>query len=91
VANVVEEKSDGLEIVLAISTSDSRFSDKWVLDSAHKFHMFPKRDWFSTYKSINGGSVLMRDNATCNIAGIGTIIIRLNNGIVRILMFDIPI
>jgi hypothetical protein len=53
--------------------------------------MFPKRDWFSTYKSINGGSVLIRDNATCNIVGIGTIIIRLNNGIVRILMFDIPI
>lgn len=83
VAGVVEENSDGSEIVLAVSLSDGRFSDKWVLDSACTFHMCPKRDWFTTYESINGGSVLMGKEMARKIVGIGTITIRMHDGIVR--------
>jgi hypothetical protein len=85
VAGVVKENSKGSDFVLAISTSDDRSNDKWVLDTACTFHMSPKRDWFTTYDSVNGGSVLMGNNFACKIVGIGTIRIRMHDGIVRTL------
>jgi hypothetical protein len=47
--------------------------------------MSPKRDWFTTYESVNGGSVLMGNNVACKIVGIGTIRIRMHDGIMRTL------
>jgi hypothetical protein len=85
VAGVVKENSKGSDLVLAISISDDRSNDKWVLDTACTFHMSPKRDWFTTYDSINGGSVLMGNNVACKIVGIVTIRIRMHDGIVRTL------
>jgi hypothetical protein len=45
----------------------------------------PLRDWFTTYDSVNGGSVLMENNVAYKIVGIGTIRIRMHDGIVRTL------
>jgi hypothetical protein len=45
--------------------------------------MSPKRDWFTTYESVNGGLVLMGNDVACKIVGIGTIRIRMHDGIVR--------
>jgi len=35
--------------------------------------MCPKREWFSTFKSYDGSSVLMENDAVCKIVGIGNI------------------
>ena len=70
-------KIDG-ELLLA-SDADLRASENWILDSVHTFHMTPNQDWFSTYKPMHKGAVLMGNNASCKVAGIG---------IVRIKMFD---
>jgi hypothetical protein len=85
VAGVVKENSKGSDLVLAISISDDCSNDKWVLDTTCTFHMSPKRDWFTTYDTVNGGSVLMGNNVACKIVGIGTIRIRMHDGIVRTL------
>jgi hypothetical protein len=45
--------------------------------------MSPKRDWFTTYELVNGGSVLMGNDVAYKIIGIGTIRIMTHNGIVR--------
>ena len=50
--------------------------------------MTPKRDWFTTYQLISGGEVLMGNNMTCNVVGIGTVRIKMYDGVVRTL-FDI--
>jgi hypothetical protein len=47
--------------------------------------MSPKRDWFITYESVNGGSVLMGNDAIYKIVGIGTIRMKMHDGIVRTL------
>jgi hypothetical protein len=47
--------------------------------------MSPKRDWFTTYESVNCGTVLMGNDVACKIVGIGTIRIRMHDGIVRTL------
>ena len=85
VAGVVEENDESSDIVLAVTISDSRFYDRWVLDTACTAHMSPKRDWFINYEPVNGGSVLMGNDVTCKIAGFGAVRIRMHDGTVRIL------
>jgi hypothetical protein len=85
VAGVVEENSMGSDLVLAVTNSNDCSSDKWVLDTACTFHISPKMDWFTTYDSINGDSILMGNNVAYKIVDIGTIIIRMHDGIVRTL------
>ena len=50
VAGVVEESYEDVEFALAVSISDNRFCNKWVLDITSTFHMSLKMDWFTTYK-----------------------------------------
>ena len=45
--------------------------------------MYPKREWFCTYKPYDGGSVLIGNNAVCKTVGIGNICIRMFDGQVR--------
>ena len=47
--------------------------------------MTPHRDWFDTYKSVNCGSVLIGNDATCKVVGIGTIKINMFDNVVRTL------
>jgi hypothetical protein len=83
VAGVVDGNSEGSEFVLAITNFDGRFSNLWVLDTACTFHMSLKMDWFTTSESVNGGSVLMGNDVTSKIVGMGTIRIRIHDKIVR--------
>ena len=47
--------------------------------------MCPNRQWFDTFKSCNRGTVLMGNDARCKAIGLGTIRVRMFDGIVRIL------
>jgi hypothetical protein len=85
VAGVVEENSEDEDFVLAVTDSDGRLNDKWVLDTACTSHMSPKRDWFTTYWSINGGSIFMGNNVAYKIVGIGAVRIRMHDGTVNTL------
>ncbi|KAK2985063.1 hypothetical protein RJ640_022941 [Escallonia rubra] len=42
-------------------------------------------DWFATYRSFDGGKVLMGNDVACKLVGIGSIQIRMHDGIVRTL------
>ena len=77
------DQTDG-ELLVA-SDADSRASENWILDSGCTFHMTPNRDWFSTYKPVYKGVVLMGSNSSCKVAGIGTVRIRMFDGVVRTL------
>ena len=54
---VAEDNSEVNDIVLLVSSESS--GDAWVLDLACSYHMTPRRDWFTTYRPINGGLVYM--------------------------------
>ncbi|KAG8478679.1 hypothetical protein CXB51_028516 [Gossypium anomalum] len=81
--DVVEDYSDG-ELLVA-SVNDSKVSEEWILDSGYTFHMSPNRDWFTTYETVSEGVVLMRNNASCKIVGVGTIKVKMFDGVVRTL------
>jgi hypothetical protein len=71
--------------MLSVSSSIDGLSNSWLLDFACSFHVTPHWNWFDTYRSINCGSVRMGNDATCTIIGMGTIKIKMSNGVVRIL------
>ena len=61
-ASVAEETSDNSEVgadLLSVSSGNNVLLESWVLDSACSYHMTPKKDWFDTYKTYNGGMVQM--------------------------------
>lgn len=85
-ANIVEESSDDCDgDMLSVSANAEHVTDSWILDSACSFHMSPNREWFDTYMSVNCGTVLMGNDATCNVIGIGTMKIKMFDGVVRTL------
>ena len=47
--------------------------------------MTPNWDWFFTYEPMHKGVVLVGNNASYKVAGIGTIHIRMLDGVVRTL------
>uniref|UniRef100_A0A2N9HBW1 Integrase catalytic domain-containing protein n=1 Tax=Fagus sylvatica TaxID=28930 RepID=A0A2N9HBW1_FAGSY len=76
-------ESDG--DMLSVSSSTDGLNNSWLLDSACSFHVTPHKNWFDTYRSINCGSVRMGNDATCTIIGMGTIKIKMSDGVVRTL------
>ncbi|KAL8140268.1 hypothetical protein V2J09_006289 [Rumex salicifolius] len=76
-----EEASDG-----ECYSITSEYSSNWILDIGCSYHMCPNRKWFTSYKAINGGTVLMGNGHGCETVGIGTIRIKMHDGIVRTLM-----
>ncbi|KAG8500580.1 hypothetical protein CXB51_002706 [Gossypium anomalum] len=82
-ADFVEDYNDG-ELLVAF-VNDSKVSEEWILDSGCTFHMSPNRDWFTTYKTVFKGVILMGNNASCKIAGVGTIKVKMFDGVVRTL------
>ncbi|KAG8492401.1 hypothetical protein CXB51_009724 [Gossypium anomalum] len=82
-ADVVEDYSDG-ELLVA-SVNDFKVSEEWILYSGCTFHMSPNRDWFTTYETVSEGVVLMGNNCSCKIVGVGTIKVKMFDGVVRTL------
>ena len=59
--------------------------NEWILDSGCSFHMSPNRDLFTTYEPVNGGLVLMGNDAQCKLVDQGTIKIKTYDEVVRTL------
>ncbi|GFY85485.1 hypothetical protein Acr_04g0002230 [Actinidia rufa] len=86
IANVAVENSDYKDgDMLSVSSNSDHYADSWILDSACSYHMSPNREWFDTYRSVNYGSIIMGNDASCRVIGIGTIKIKMCDGVVRIL------
>jgi len=81
-ASVAED--DGSDhTVLSVSDSVDYSHDAWILDSGCSYHMCPNKDLFASYRSINGGTVLIGNNVARKTVGIGTVRIRMHDGVVR--------
>ena len=83
-ANLAEEDSGMVDEVLSTSNV-SQYHYDWLIDSGASHHMCLHRNWFSTYQSIDDGVVYMGNDVTCKTVGIGSIRIRMFDGIVRTL------
>jgi hypothetical protein len=81
-ANLVVTNSGMTDQVLSIS-SNLQYQEEWQLDSAASHHMCSHRNWFISYQSVDEGVVFMGNGIPCKIVGVGSIRIRMFDGIVR--------
>ena len=56
---------------------------KWILNSGCTFHMSPCQNFFSEYHKIDGGKVMMENNAVYKVIEIGNINLKLHNRTIR--------
>ncbi|KAL5547991.1 hypothetical protein UlMin_003222 [Ulmus minor] len=71
--------------MLLASTNGGSLTNSWILDSGCTYHMCPHKEWFCTYQPYDVGTVLMGNDASCKVIGIGTVKIKMHDGIVRTL------
>ena len=57
--------------------------NEWILDTGATYHMCPNREWFSSFEKLEGCSVVMGDDHPCIMEGVGTIQIKMFDGMVR--------
>ena len=77
------EYSDGEFLV--VSNEDSKPCEDWILNLGCMFHMCPNWDWLLTYEMVSKDVVLMGNNASCKIANIGMIKIKMLDEVIRTL------
>ncbi|KAE8681185.1 Detected protein of unknown function [Hibiscus syriacus] len=83
--NVVEDDNSDCSEGDMLSISMTQLTDAWILDSGCSYNITPNREWFSTYRPVNSGSVYLGDDRCCNIVGIGDVRIKMHDGSVRTL------
>jgi Reverse transcriptase (RNA-dependent DNA polymerase)/GAG-pre-integrase domain/Integrase core domain len=55
------------------------------VDSGCSFHVCPNKEFFHDYVNQEGGNVLLGDDSSCKVVGIGSVKIRMFDGMVRTL------
>ena len=80
-AIVSNESENGEVLAVCLGNNNS----DWILDSGCTYHMCPNKSWFHTYSKTNGGQVLLGNNVSCNVVGIGSVHIKLCDGTVKTL------
>ena len=81
-ANSVTSADGDFESTLVVTPRKSS-TDEWILDSGCSYHMCPNKDLFHTLTKANGGTVLMGNDHVCRTEGIGTVKLKLHDGVVR--------
>ena len=80
--NVIEGDSEsGDGDMISVSSSQHHLTDSWIMDSACSYDI--NEDWFDTYMLVNSGSVLMGNDASCRVVGMGNIRVKMFDGVIR--------
>ena len=78
-----EDSDEGYDSAGVLVASNMETEGKWVLDSGCTYHMCPHKHLFSSYQPFEGGKVLMGNNASCKVIGIGSVRLKMSDGIIR--------
>ena len=87
---MIDEVLSAEELCMIDETSPecnvSQGLESWLLDSGASHHMCPHRNWFTSYENVNGSSVFMGNNVSCQTVGMGNIRIKMYDNTVRTLI-----
>ena len=83
-AGVADSGADDGDL-LNVSSGADNGEDSWIMDSGCSFHMCPNKEWLHKYHTFDGGSVLMGNNSACKTVGIGSVRIRMFDGVIQTL------
>ena len=70
---------------LSVTTPTVDYSDnaEWILDTESTYLVCPNRAWFSSFEKLDECYTVMGDDHPCNIEGMGTVRIKMEDRIVR--------
>jgi hypothetical protein len=83
--NLDVTNSGMIDQALSVS-SNLQYQEEWHLDSGASHHMCSHRNRFISYQCVDEGVVFMGNGILCKTIGVGSIRIRMFDGIVRELM-----
>lgn len=75
-ANVDCQDDTGILILTTEETADH----VWVLDSGASFHVTPHKEYFESLQIGNFGKVVLGNNESCDVSGMGDVLLKLKNG-----------
>ena len=64
----------------ALLSAHDGLSQSWIVDSGASFHVTPSLESFASYTAGSLGKVYLGNNHACEIEGVGTIHLALENG-----------
>ena len=64
---------DGYDVGEVLTICNDQANEKWIMDFACTYHMTPRKDFLFDFKSDNGGKVLIGNEQTCSVTGIGSV------------------
>ena len=72
-----------LSLSVTTPTIDCSDNAEWILDTEATYHVCPNRAWFSSFEKLDGCFTIMGDDHPCNVKRIGTVCVKMFDGIVR--------
>jgi len=69
----------------SVTTSTVGYSgnSEWILDTGATYHVCLNRVWFSSFEKLDGRFAVISNDHPCNVKGIGTVYIKMFDGILR--------
>ncbi|KAH9718032.1 Integrase catalytic domain-containing protein [Citrus sinensis] len=58
-------------------------SSEWILYTGATYHLCPIKEWFMDFRNLESGAVVMGNDQPCRTMGIGTIRLKIFDGMVR--------
>ncbi|KAJ4728619.1 Retrovirus-related Pol polyprotein from transposon TNT 1-94 [Melia azedarach] len=77
-AAVVDTNSE--EDIALVADEHTHHNDVWILDSGASYHIYSRREWFTTYEQVDGGNISMANSFVCKAVRIGSVKIRTHDG-----------
>ncbi|KAH9780058.1 retrovirus-related pol polyprotein from transposon TNT 1-94-like protein [Citrus sinensis] len=56
---------------------------EWILDTGATYHLCPTKEWFTDFNKLESSAVMMRNDQPCRTMGIGTIRLKIFDGMIR--------
>ncbi|KAK9215025.1 hypothetical protein WN944_007028 [Citrus x changshan-huyou] len=77
-------KDEGSDYSLSITPAAYvASSSEWILDTRATYHLCPIKEWFTDFRNLESGAVVMGNDQPCRTMGIGTIRLKMFDGMVR--------
>ncbi|KAH9726578.1 Integrase catalytic domain-containing protein [Citrus sinensis] len=77
-------KDEGSDYSLSITPATYVASlSEWILDTGATYHLCPIKEWFTNFRNLKSGVVVMGNDQPCRTMGIGTIRLKMFDGMVR--------
>ncbi|KAH9750986.1 hypothetical protein KPL71_014098 [Citrus sinensis] len=58
-------------------------SNEWILDTGATYHLCPIKEWFTNFRNLESGAIVMGNDQPCRTMGIGTIRLKMFDGMIR--------